>query len=226
MTNDEDDFRHVGAWNSFKFDPDPRHDDVLVLADRAEELGYRLLFRDAGYSLEEVQTRLREEGPSAFLKIVRLREDISPQAPTPTIEQFLSERLARLAPMSELIITDPYLFTSTRRRDADVYAASVTALVSPLLNDRVALTVVVDPAASNADVQEAIRLALTDVQPTLAIRVVHSSDFHDRFWIADRTRGIILGSSLNKIGGKVFFVDSLSDRDVAAVVSELTTRGV
>jgi hypothetical protein len=130
MTADEDEFRHEGAWNSFTFDPDPRHEDILTLADRAEELGYRLLFREAGYSLEEVQSTLREQGPGAFLRIVRIQEDISPKAPLPTVEQYLAERLARLAPQYELIITDPYFFPSRPRPSIEAYVASVARLVS------------------------------------------------------------------------------------------------
>lgn len=223
---DEDDIRHEGVWNSFQFDPAPLHDDVLLIADRAEELGYRFLFRDAGYTLEEVQTRLRAEGPSAFLGVVRLQEDISPKAPLPSAEQFLSARLLRLKPESELIITDPYFFTSARRSDAEVYAASVARVVVPLLDGNVSLTVISDRAVGHADVERAVQGALREGGWGLEIRMVYSNEFHDRFWIADRSRGLVMGTSLNKIGGKVFFVDSLTGEDVSAVLLELQSRGV
>lgn len=48
-----------------------------------------------------------------------------------------------------------------------------------------------------------------------------SKNFHDRFWIADRERGLIIGSSLNKIGSKIFLIDRLSEADVAAIVAEI-----
>jgi hypothetical protein len=224
MAAEEDDFRHEGASNSFMFDPDPRHEDILTLADRAEELGYRLLFREAGYSLEEVQSTLHEQGPDAFLGIKRIQEDISPKAPLPTVEQYLAQRLARLAPQSELIITDPYFFPSRPRPSTEAYAASVARLVSPLLVDGVNLTVVVD--RPDQSVLEAVERALKDARPTLNMTVVQSNDFHDRFWIADRTRGAVLGTSLNKIGSRVFFIDSLSDGDVSAIMAELQYLGV
>lgn len=222
----EDDIRHEGAWNSFQFDPAPLHGDVLLMANRAEELGYRFLFREAGYSLEEVQTRLRFEGPSAFLKIIRLQEDISPKAPLHSAEQFLAARLRRLEPESELIITDPYFFTRARRSDADVYAASVARIVGPLLQDNVALTVISDRAVGHVEVEQAVQSALNEGRSGLEIRIIYSNEFHDRFWIVDRSRGIVMGTSLNKIGGKVFFVDALSDQDVAAVLVELEQCGV
>ncbi|MBF0671784.1 MAG: hypothetical protein IR160_04275 [Salinibacterium sp.] len=226
MIEDNDQFRLEGDWNSFAFEPNPRPEDVIVVGDRAKELGYRLVFREAGSSLEGVKTVLREVGPSAFLNDESLQHDVSPKAPTPVVEQFLSERLVRLAPESELIITDPYMFTKSRRNDAVVYAASVAGLIAPLLSDGVVLTVVVDPAVSDSAVEVAVRQALIAKSPSLVTNVVHSSDFHDRFWIADRTRGTILGTSLNKIGGKIFFVDALDEHDVEAVVAELASRGV
>jgi len=218
---EDDSLRHTGAWNSFKFDPEPLHDDVLTLADQAEALGYRLLFREAGYTLEEVSSRLREEGASSFLRIVRLQEDISPKAPTLSVEQYIGERLARLKPQSELVITDPYLFTSTRQNDASDYGQSVARIVSPLLSAGASLIVVVDPKPSDPIVEQAVISALKSNQSSLQFKVIRSGDFHDRFWIADRARGVIMGTSLNKIGHKIFFIDALTSPDVAAVMAEL-----
>ncbi len=213
----KDDYRHTGSWNSFRFEPEILHDDLLKLSAHARELGYTLLFRDAGYTLEEVQTTLRERGPSAYLDLGRLREDISPRGSTKTVEEFVGERLAVLAPKSELVITDPYVFTSSRKRDAIDYADSVARIISPLLVDGAALTLVFDARASHDSVKEAVIASLVTLRPSAVINLVESDDFHDRFWIADRARGIILGSSLNKI----FFIDALSKRDVQAVLEEL-----
>lgn len=213
--------RHVGAWNSYQFDPPAYHEDVLKICGFAEELGYRFLFRNAGYTLEEVKARLAEQGPSAFLNVVRLQEDISPKAPPPTAEEFLTKRLALLAPESELLIIDPYFFTYARRNDADDYAASVARIVAPLLNEQTHLRLVADPNASHQVVRVAVGAALRAAIPNLEIEVIESRDFHDRFWIADRERGLIVGTSLNKIGSKVFLVDKLSASDVNAVLGEL-----
>jgi hypothetical protein len=86
------------------------------------------------------------------------------------------------------------------------------------------LTVVVD--RPDQSVLEAVEHTLMDAHPALNMTVVQSSDFHDRFWVADRTRGTVLGTSLNKIGNKVFFIDALSDSDVAAIMAELEDLGV
>jgi len=188
------------------------------------DLGYEFLFRPADYSLEEVQSILRETGPSAFLDNTSLAHDISPRAPLPAVEDFISARLARLAPTTELVIVDPYFFPSRPHPSVEEYAASVGRLVSPLLNERVKLTVVVDQPDSG--VQAAVERVLASARSPLAMKVVRSKNFHDRFWIADRSRGTILGSSLNKIGSRIFFIDALSDQDLGAVLSELAICGV
>lgn len=223
---EDDGYRHTGAWNSFKFTPEILHDDLLRVVDRVEELGYLLNFRDAGFTLEEVQYRLRNDGPGSFLRIVKLEEDISPKAPLPTVEEFVARRLAHLAPQSELIITDPFLFTYSLKNDPAEYAESVGRLISPLLAEGVTLTAVVSIGQSHPRVEEAVLAELISTQPTLRTRVVKSDDFHDRFWIADRSRGVIVGSSLNKIGSKIFFIDSLSSNDVATVVREIEHFGL
>lgn len=223
---EDDGYRHTGAWNSFKFSPEILHDDLLRVVDRVEKLGYHLTFRDAGFTLDELQDRLRNDGPGSFLRIVKLQEDISPKAPLPTVEEFVAKRLAHLAPQSELIITDPFLFTYSLKDDPAAYARSVGRLISPLLAEGVKLIAVVSIGQSHPRVEEAVLAELNATKPNLKTRVVKSDDFHDRFWIADRSRGVIVGSSLNKIGSKIFFIDSLSSSDVASVVREIEHLGL
>lgn len=218
---DDSEYRHTGAHNAFRFDPDPLHTDLLILTNRAEELGYRLLIRDPGFTLTEVQHRLREDGPSAFLEVVQIQEDIFSSSSLPSAEEFVIQRLLRLKPESELIIADPYMFTSSRKNDADIYAASVAKIITPLLSDGTSLHFVADERNSCQAVHDEVTTALTSEVANLKIRTTYSRDFHDRFWIADRTRGVILGTSLNKIGSKIFFIDKLSSRDVTAVLQEV-----
>jgi hypothetical protein len=83
------------------------------------------------------------------------------------------------------------------------------------------LLFVADKKVSCPAVQDEVTMALTAAVPNLKIRTTHSGDFHDRFWIADRTRGVILGTSLNKIGSKIFFIDRPTSSDVTAVLNEI-----
>lgn len=222
MDSEYDDHYWTGAWNSFQFIPDISHSDLLQLAGIAEGLGYKLMTREVGYTLEQVQGLLRDEGPGYFLRRVRLQEDISRKAPQAAVSEFVAERLARLQPTSELIITDPFLFPYSVRDEPLEYAQLIAGLISPLLADGASLIAIVDTHQTHGGVQEAVIAELRTAQPELEVRVVKTTDFHDRFWIADRSRGVIVGSSFNKIGKKIFFIDSLSASDVASVLIEVS----
>lgn len=153
---DDGAFRHDGAWNSFQFDPPLTHIDCLELVSHVEELGYRMLFRRTDYSLEEIQERLVEEGPGSFLNMTWLQEDISPKEPPKTAEQRMSDRMTKLAPANDLIITDPYLFTSYRKRDSHDYAASVVGIIAPALAKGLRITAIVSPSQNDDTVRTAV----------------------------------------------------------------------
>lgn len=214
-------FRHDGHRNSFQFDPPLTHEDALVLAEEAVELGYQMSFRRVDFSLEEIQARLVEEGPSAFLDMTWLQEDISRKESPASAEQRMAERMRKLAPTVDLIITDPFLFTRSRASDPDVYAASLGSMMAPALVKGLQITALVKPTENDPNVREAVEAELRKRESSLSFSVVESDDFHDRFWIADRERGLVIGTSLNKIGRRIFFVDALSDTDVAAVLNEI-----
>lgn len=93
--------------------------------------------------------------------------------------------------------------------------------MSPALRKGQHITAIVSPSGTDAKVRAAVEAELHSRAQDLTISVVESEDFHDRFWIADRARGLIVGTSLNKIGSRIFFVDELSDSDVAAVLAEV-----
>lgn len=220
-SEDDGQFRHDGDWNSFQFSPPLTHEDALLLLKRAEELGYKMLFRRADYSMEQVQARLVESGPSYFLNMTMLQEDISPKELPPTAEKRMADRMQKLAPETELIITDPYLFTGSRKSDSEVYAASVGNMLAPALTAGLHITAVVSRDGNNSKVRAAVEAELHTRMNDLTISVIESSDFHDRFWIADRRRGLVVGTSLNKIGTRIFFVDELSEDDVRDVLAEV-----
>lgn len=208
----------------FELRPHPRYRDLLKITELAAQLGYEMPFSTKQYSLEDVQDILRAEGPSSFLRLVRVQEDISPKAPPQTVDQWMARRLARLAPTNDLLIIDPYLLPERPYPNAEEYGQRVADLVAPLLGEAAKVTAVVNNRM-NATVESVLSAAIAGVRPNATITTIRSEDFHDRFWIADRSRGVILGSSLNKIGTKIFFMDGLSEADVKAVVQEAQAVG-
>jgi len=128
--------------------------------------------------------------------------------------------MRRLSPTENLLINDPFLFTSGRKQDSEDYADAVVNMITPALTAGLSITAIVSPAQNDDTVRTAVLDELHAQGSDLSISVVESHDFHDRFWIADRARGFVSGSSLNKIGSRIFFVDELSESDVRDVVAE------
>jgi hypothetical protein len=62
---------------------------------------------------------------------------------------------------------------------------------------------------------------LIDLSPKIDATLKMTDDFHDRFWIADKAKGLFVGTSLNGIGKKYALVDVMRDEDTATIVKEL-----
>jgi hypothetical protein len=204
----------------FEIRPYPTYSHLMRINNLVNELGYRFPFSMKQYSLEDVQEKLRAEGPQAFLRYVRLQEDISPKAPLKGAAAFVAERLARLAPTSDLVIIDPYLFPPRPKLGEIEYAAFLAGLVAPILEPGATVKCVVN-GSSNAQIEEGVRARLGELVSGVTMEIHRSDDFHDRFWIADRTRGVVVGASLNGLGSKLFLVDELKTSDVTAIVEAL-----
>lgn len=118
------------------------------------------------------------------------------------------------------MITDPFLFPPTPKLGPDEYSKHLTALIAPILQQGADLKLVVNKQA-NREVERKVCAGLRDRVPDVTTHVYRSDDFHDRFWVADRSRGVVVGASLNGLGGKLFLVDSLKPSDAAAIVETL-----
>lgn len=93
----------------------------------------------------------------------------------------------------ELLIVDPYLFP----KKCDENYVSILSII---LNKSqcTAITTVTDRNNFNDKVFQAVQQSVC-----IEIKNVFSSDFHDRYWIANKTKGFLSGTSLNGIGRKI-----------------------
>ena len=109
--------------NFYTIRPAPTYEVLFALDAMLREHGLDLKLVDPGLSTEAIQRHLVEKGPSFFLRQALLREDIyGRRSAMPDVKQWISERLSHLRPRVELVITDPYIFTSSRKDDAVGYA--------------------------------------------------------------------------------------------------------
>lgn len=209
----------------FEIRPYPTYGHMMQIDALVRRLGYKFPFSRKQYSLEDVQEMLRSEGPSAFLKYSRLQEDISPKAPFKDAKTLVEQRLQRLGPTRDLVIIDPYLFPGNPQLGVDEYTDFLTSLISSLLEPDAVVKCVVN-ARTDATVVRLTRTKLEAKVPGVSLEKHQTDEFHDRFWIADRNRGTVVGTSFNGLGGKLFFIDALKPGDVASISEELVKMGI
>lgn len=209
----------------FEIRPYPTYGHLRQIDDLVTKLGYSFPFSRKQYSLEDVQEKLRSEGPNAFLRYLRVQEDISPKAPFKSAKTLVEERLQKLGPTRDLVIVDPYLFPKNPQLGVDAYADFLANLIGSLLEPDAVVTCVVNSRTA-PDVVASTRRILQANVPGVSLVEHQTDDFHDRFWLADRDRGVVVGTSFNGLGGKLFFIDELKPGDVALLSTELATLGI
>lgn len=127
---------------------------------------------------------------------------------------------------TELIIIDPYFYAKSKLPD---YASLVHDILSPYLATLNSISIItsthskyIDPTTKNG-----IESKMRSANSNLVINHKTSDNFHDRFWISsNRTKGMLLGTSLNSLGNKHTLVDSLDDADVKDIVAELVSENL
>lgn len=114
---------------------------------------------------------------------------------------------------SELIIVDPYLFTT----DALDYCNLLSKIIQK--SNSKAVIVITDKCHCK---NSSLQIVTNNVEASIDLKF--SSDFHDRFWIANRTKGICSGTSLNGVGKRISLINEMADEDVKEVVEELVKQ--
>ena len=167
-----------------------------------------------------------ENGVTSLFTTQLLQEEILPQAPHTTRQplfEVIKKFLSHLAPARSVTIVDPFFFAA---RNVLTYPAIVANVLSPALATVRTITFVRDRTKDVAGLPAAVATALKAVNNALTISDHTTSDFHDRFWIVDGTRGLVLGTSLNGVGSRICLLDYLNNTDVARIVQELAARGI
>jgi hypothetical protein len=112
---------------------------------------------------------------------------------------------------SKLTIIDPYLFPS--RYDTDY-----PDLLVEIIGYFTSLTEILFVTQSNYNAT-LYQQVLSRITCTPSIQT--NNDFHDRCWIIDDSKGLLVGSSLNGIGKRHSLITKLDDTDVTDILNEL-----
>lgn len=115
----------------------------------------------------------------------------------------------------ELLIVDPYIL----KDDSDDYCDLLTAVIKKSKAD--SIIIITEKRNYKNSCYNKISSKINT-----KIKVVYSKDFHDRFWISDRKKGIYTGTSLNGIGKKISLINYIPDNDVTEIIDALKNKSL
>lgn len=169
-----------------------------------------------------VKEYLKEEyfknGISKIVASGLLEEAVLPK--TTNVEllfKVMKALLSNLNPQNELIIIDNYVFPNNCDTD---YINNFALLFQGLPNTFKSLIIITKPSY-NQTLFNDFKTQFPNSQ--FQINIKTSSEFHDRFWIVDESKGLFVGTSLNGIGKKYSLADYLDKDDIKIIVDELKT---
>lgn len=116
---------------------------------------------------------------------------------------------------NELIIVDPYFFSSEESDYCDLLAS--------ILNQSKARKIIVVTDKHNCKQASANKISN---KMNKVLEVKYSNCFHDRFWIANRKKGFYTGTSFNGIGKKISLINTLPQDDVKDIIDELSAQSL
>jgi hypothetical protein len=194
------------------------------LARHLQQHDIEVLFFDVdAYYLQKCKQLILEKGPSYVLSLERLQEAFLPKAETrdtrDLLIRVLSNQLQALAPSKDLIIVDGYFFSTGSWDKAD-YLDTFREIFGPVI-PKIEDVRFITKSQYDRTLYQSIEQVLAGLNPYINISHKTTDDFHDRFWIVDKTKGLFVGTSLNGIGRRYALTDYMRDDDIVAIVKEL-----
>ncbi len=125
----------------------------------------------------------------------------------------------------DLIIVDPYVFSGTTERAVNIAEDfKRTARVGGKWLKRVHFIYDSSAKCTTKTVKSAISQVLKDSSIKMSSRATNL--MHDRVWIADRKRALVVGTSFNGLGGRAAFLLPLPDPDLQALLEFLDANSL
>ena len=198
--------------------------DLEELLAAVEPLGFELRIGIRFALVEsELKRLVAEKGVSYVWQLVRLQEALLARTQNaPAIVTLLSNMLSRLAPTQDFVIVDRFLLPKSNSSD---YLKTLVSLIEPISR---AVRQLILVTSRNYNPQLLTDLTAQVSRPGSNCLITHriSDTFHDRFWIADRQRGLFIGTSLNGIGLRYALADYMRENDVRDIVAALVAEGL
>ncbi len=120
-----------------------------------------------------------------------------------------------------LVILDPYFFSGDRA-SASAYAEEVQKAAR--FGEVRDVHIVYDDSCTTKAVLTKVKAAASTAKVRLTVR--SDSTIHDRVWIADRKRAVVVGTSLNGLGTRAAFILPLPEEDLAFIQEFLEGKGL
>lgn len=180
---------------------------------------------------EEIIEYITKDGFTDFVMVGAVNEDLVKVGATQSsVLNVLQKYLDKVGIDKELVIVDPYFYApNPKNPDYILLLTTVLTKYLPTVSNLIIVTLPNTPTRNLIDLtmKSKIETSLKAVNPLLNIISVTSNNYHDRFWISNnRTKGILVGSSLNSLGNKYALVDRLNITDVREIITELKTEGL
>jgi hypothetical protein len=205
------------ASNSiYIIEPNPDNDYLMKLERFLSKEEYHLSIADE----EDLCFAIAKEfilkyGTTKMLSMQPLNEQVLPDNTSrDIISDILKTYLRSFIGCSSILIIDPYLYSSNSDSD---YISFFINLFQDLLVSCLTLKIATSPD-QNCQLEQSIHNAIKVINPNIRIYTKHTRVFHDRFWIFDDTKGLLIGTSLNGIGRRYSLIDYLKDDDVKEIV--------
>lgn len=113
----------------------------------------------------------------------------------------------RIAKAKEIFICDPYFFHDPYKDEEKYFEGIISTL--PLNYLEKLLIFCKQPRSSTI-----IRNFRKTIDPKVKLEVYEVNDIHDRIWIKDLAKGVVVGTSFGGIGNKLTFILNLPKRDL------------
>ena len=193
----------------YLIDPSPSAEFLIKLAQHLSLHAHNLSFTSKEILLmESVKQMLLDIGETVIVSRQLLTEEVLPdKTPRSAVLDTLRYKLNRCQPRGTLLIVDPYIFPETH--DAD-YVADFISVFTDAIKACSSLEICTEKRGA---VQSQLDTAIKALNPGISITKKFSNVFNDRFWIADGSRGLFVGTSFNGLGKRYAVVDYLTEED-------------